>query len=89
MGRGAKVAISLGAAFVGLLIGSWATTLFVPIPESECVTTSGGTSCTLDAREVWRWLLGGVPGGLMLAGLALVLLRRYERRFASRFVEHS
>jgi len=72
MGRGAKVAISLGAAFVGLLIGSWATTLFVPIPESECVTTFEGPSCTTLDAEVWRWLLGGVPGAFILAGLTLV-----------------
>jgi uncharacterized protein (DUF2062 family) len=77
MGRGAKVAITLGAALVGFLIGAWVTTLYVPAPDSECVITLEGTSCTMYATGiVWRCLIGGVPAAIVFAALAIFLVRR-------------
>jgi hypothetical protein len=77
MGRGAKVAITLGAALVGFLLGAWVTTLFVPAPDSECVITLEGTRCTMYATGiVWRWLIGGLPAALVFAALAIFLVRR-------------
>jgi hypothetical protein len=90
MTRRAKIAVALTAG-VGFVFGSWATTLFIPTEEGGCVTSRDGltTRCTLDPIEPWRFLVGGVPVALVLAGLVFVLVRRYEQRIARNFAKRS
>jgi hypothetical protein len=88
MTRRAKIAIGLTAA-AGFLFGSWATTLVIPTEEGGCVTSRDGltTRCTLDPIEPWRFLVGGVPVALVLAGLVFVLVRRHEQRISRDFAK--
>jgi hypothetical protein len=78
MGAGTKAAICVAAALFGVVAASWVVSLVESTQESECKTTSEGVTCIVHGTTTP--LLFALPVAIASAGLALILVRAYERR---------